>query len=123
MIVHSKQIKGQGRGHMIGFPTINLALPEDLVLDFGIYAAWVVVDGKTYKGALHYGAVPTFDQKEKTMEVHLLDITDDTAPDTFDNVIEIDIVEHLRDVKNFTDIEDLMNQIARDIEQVRLILK
>lgn len=123
MLLSSKQIRGQGRGHKVGFPTINLVVPEDLSIDEGIYAVWVVIDGRTYKGALHYGAIPTFQLKDKTMEVHLIDITDDTVPVTEDKVIEIDVVERLRGVRKFDDAESLAIQIAIDIKNVNAILK
>ena len=123
MLLSSKQIRGQGRGHKVGFPTINLVVPEDLSLDEGIYAVWVVTDGRTYKGALHYGAIPTFQLKDKTMEVHLIDITDDTVPVTEDKVIEIDVVERIRGVRKFDDAESLAIQIAIDIKNVNDILK
>jgi riboflavin kinase / FMN adenylyltransferase len=123
MIFHSRQIKGQGRGHSLGFPTINLEIPPELVLDEGVYAVWVVIGPTTYKGAFHYGSIPTFDQSEKSMEVYLLDVSDETAPTTENILIEIDIVEYLREVKSFADPEDLMNQIARDIQKVNEILK
>jgi riboflavin kinase/FMN adenylyltransferase len=123
MLLHSKQIKGQGRGSALGFPTINLSIPEDLILDDGIYAAWVVINNKTYKGALHFGPVPTFDQEEKSMEVYLVDVTDETVPDTTDILIEVDTVERLRDIQDFAESDDLIAQIAIDVEKVNTILK
>ncbi len=123
MLFSSKQIKGQGRGHKVGFPTVNLVIPEDLVLDDGIYAVWVVIDSRTYKGALHYGSIPTFNQIDKTLEVHILDMTDDSMPDTIDTPIEIDVVERLREVRKFDDVESLAIQIANDVKNVNTILK
>jgi riboflavin kinase/FMN adenylyltransferase len=123
MIFKSRQIVGKGRGKGIGYPTINLVIPTDLVIDDGVYAAWIVINEITYKGALHYGAIPTFDQKEKTLEVYLLDITDDTIPPTHDIDINIDIVKHLRDIERFDNSDELVEQIAKDVEQVRDILQ
>ncbi len=123
MLYYSKQIKGIGRGHKIGFPTINLEIPNDMHIDDGIYATWVVISNITYKGALHYGPIPTFNQKSKTLEVYLLDITDENAPDTKDKIIEIDIVEKLRNIMHFDTAKELALQIDQDVEKVRLILK
>ncbi len=123
MLFSSKQIRGQGRGHKVGFPTINLVVPDDLSIDEGIYAVWVVIDGRTYKGALHYGAIPTFQLKDKSMEVHLIDITDDTVPVTEGKAIEIDVVEFIRGVVKFDDSESLAMQIAMDIKNINSILK
>lgn len=123
MIFQSKQVRGKGRGVTLGFPTINLEIPSDLILDDGIYAAWVVIGNKTYKGALHYGPVPTFGEHDKTIEVYLLDVTDENVPDTKDAAIEIDTVERLRGVKEFAESDDLIAQIADDVEKVNTILK
>lgn len=125
MIIKSKQIKGMGRGHKIGFPTINLAtdFPEIVSLEEGVYATWVDINGKTYRGAMHYGSIPTFDQTQKTLEVHLIDVTDEDAPDTNDITIELDIVDHLRDIEKFSNIEDLAYAINQDVKRVREILK
>ncbi len=127
MLFKLKQIKGAGRGHQIGFPTINLAIPSNIILDEGIYATWVTIGGHTYKGALHYGPIPTFDLKEKTMEIHLIGITDEDVPVTKDKdkdiEIEIDIVDRLRSVKKFENTEELVLQIDQDIKNVNFILE
>lgn len=122
MIFKTQQIKGQGRGHQIGFPTINLEIPSDLVLDEGVYASWVTINDVPYKGALHYGAIPTFDQEDRSIEVFLLDETDETVPETHGVVIEVDIVEYIREVKKFSDSFILSDQIAKDVSRVRSIL-
>lgn len=123
MVFQSKHIHGMGRGKEIGFPTMNLTVPEDLQIDEGIYAAWIIINDKPYKGALHYGAIPTFNEIKATLEVYLLDVTDETMPNTEGAIIEIDIVQRLRDVKRFLEVGDLAEQIERDVERVRLMLK
>jgi riboflavin kinase/FMN adenylyltransferase len=122
MIFQARHIKGHARGRRIGFPTINLTIPDDLVLDDGIYAVWVTIGPSVYKGALHYGPTPTFQQKEKTMEVYLLDITDDTFPDTNNVAIEINVIERLRTIMSFDRVDDLTHQIALDVKKVRSVL-
>lgn len=123
MLFQSKQIRGVGRGRKIGFPTINLDVPNSFDLDEGVYAAWVVVGDATYKGALHFGSIPTFNEKSKTLEVHLIDVTDDNVPETRGLFIEIDVVEKLRDIKNFETALDLAMAIAEDVKNVKNILK
>ncbi|MEK7586040.1 MAG: riboflavin kinase [Patescibacteria group bacterium] len=123
MLFQARQIKGIGRGHKIGFPTINLLIPEGFHIDEGIYAVWVVIDNLTYKGALHYGPIPTFDLKDKTLEVHLIDVTDGDAPETFGKEIEIDVVERIRDIRYFDTALELATAISEDVQKVKLILK
>ena len=106
----------------MGYPTVNLVIPDDLVLEDGVYAAWVEIDSRTYKGALHYGPIPTFNQKDHTLEVHLLDVTDESFPDTTHEDIVVDIVEFLRAIERFATTDELVEQIARDVEKTRSIL-
>jgi riboflavin kinase / FMN adenylyltransferase len=122
MIFKSRQIKGAGRGKGMGYPTVNLIIPSDLVLDYGVHAAWVEIADRIYKGALHYGPTPTFNQKEETLEVYLLDVTDDNFPHTEGEEISVDIVEYLREIQLFSDADILVEQIGRDVERVRTIL-
>ncbi len=112
-----------GRGKEIGFPTINMQVPIDFDMEPGVYASWVTIDNRVYKGALHYGPIPTFNQNNNSLEVHLIDISDENVPDSFGKDIEIDIVEYIRDVKKFFEVGDLNEAIARDIERVKIILK
>lgn len=123
MIIQTKHIKGKGRGRELGFPTMNFTVPDDMHIDDGVYAAWIIVDGKPYKGALHYGSTPTFGETGMALEAFLLDITDETFPDTAGKVIELDIVEKIRDIKRFIDPADLSEAIARDVEKIGIILK
>lgn len=123
MVFQSKHIGGLGRGKDMGFPTMNLTVPEDFILDDGIYAAWVIINDKPFKGALHYGAIPTFNISKPSLEVYLLDVTDETMPNTDGATIEVDIVQKLRDIKRFLELGDLAEQIERDVEKVRSILK
>jgi riboflavin kinase/FMN adenylyltransferase len=98
-------------------------VPDDFHLDEGIYAVWVVIEGKTFKGALHYGSIPTFNLKDKTMEVHLIDVTDANVPETKDKVIEIDVVEYIREVRKFDDAGALAVQIGLDVRNINSLLK
>lgn len=116
----SKQVRGAGRGHRIGFPTINLIVPENLEMDDGIYAVRVKILSTNYIGALHYGPIPTFDEVNKTMEVYLLDVDDASIPDVADNEVEIEVVKFLRKIKKFEGIIDLAKQIELDVNNTRL---
>lgn len=124
MFIKTRQIKGEGRGKDLGFPTINMIVPEDIGLDEGIYAGWFVVDGeRPYKSAIHFGPVPAFNKSEITLEAHLIDVTDDNVPNVYDKEIELDLVEKIRDIDNFYDIEDLVIQITKDVNKARNMLK
>ncbi len=128
MKIISHQIEGKGRGKLIGYPTINLEIPEEFTLKEGIWAVWVVIRGlpaqagKKYQGALHFGPVPTFDEEAKSLEVFLLDTSEGDLAGIEKEDIELVPVARLRDVLNFDTTEALTAQIARDVEDTRRVL-
>ncbi|MCD4761210.1 riboflavin kinase, partial [bacterium] len=61
-------ISGAGRGKRIGFPTLNFVVPKRLEHSYGIYCGWVIVEGNKYKAAFHYGPIPTFAEKQQSLE-------------------------------------------------------
>lgn len=121
MKFNSTQVKGRGRGRLLGYPTINLEIPKNFQLKDGIYAVKVFIEGQEFAGALHFGPIPTFNENEKTLEVFLI-IKPESLPETENKDIEIEIVKFLRDVLNFPNQEDLIKQIGEDVLKTRLIL-
>lgn len=125
MKFESTQIKGKGRGKPIGFPTINLKIPYDFELKDGIYAAKVIIENKIFVGALHYGPVPTFSEQEKSLEVYLIEVTDDDLisyglENLFDEkIIKVEIIKYLRQVIKFESKEELVRQINNDVNLIK----
>ncbi len=120
MKYRTKQIKGKGRGKLLGYPTINLEIPSDFREEEGIYASWVTINGQKYKGALHFGPVPTFNEKEKSLEVFLIDGKKEDLTNI--NEIELKLVIKIRDILSFQNIGELADQIAKDVEEIKRIL-
>lgn len=110
---------GAGRGTGLGFPTANIETEKELLTPPGIYAAFVMVDGKRYMGALNIGAKPTFGDYTSTFEVFLLDF----AGDLRGKKINVLFVEKMRDIVKFDSPESLKRQIETDVKQARQILK
>lgn len=119
---------GAQRGRLLGFPTANL-IPEahKLLPANGVYAVRVstndpISDGVTasrvYNGVVNIGVRPTFNGKERIVEVHLLDV----QPDLYDKRITIDFIARLRDEQRFATIDALKSQIATDVQQARQVL-
>ncbi len=119
---------GTQRGKLLGFPTANI-LPEShkLLPADGVYAVRVSINdpisdaassSPVYNGVVNIGIRPTFDEKERIVEVHLLDV----QPDLYDKRITIDFIARLRSEQRFANIEALKSQIATDVQQARQIL-
>ncbi len=121
MLFSSFQIKGKGRGRKLGVPTINLQIPPEFKLEEGIYAAWVFIDGESYRGALHFGPVPVFNELRRSLEVHLLDVLE--LPQTMDQRIKVRVVQKIREIQNFPSPEAMIERIQKDIEEALKILK
>ncbi len=117
-----KVVSGKGRGKNLGFPTINLNLPENLSLDYGVYATRVVLKGKSYNAAMHFGVAKTFGENEVSIEVHLLDfflgevVSDQSI---LGESVHVQVYKKNRNVQKFESPEALKNQIALDICAVR----
>lgn len=119
----SSQIKGKGRGKFLGYPTINLKQPVDFELEDGIYAAWVVIDNITFRGAMHWGPIPTFeDDGAKSLEIFLLGLEGQDLSQTDLSSVQVTVVKKVRDIIQFASVNDLTSQIAQDVRVVRSIL-
>lgn len=112
-------VPGARRGRQLGFPTANLQVrPEQAVPANGVYAVYAVLGRERYPGVANVGVRPSFDNGEHLVEVHILDFNQDIYG--VDLVAEF--VERLRDERRFNDVDELITQIDRDIEQARHIL-
>ncbi len=113
-------VKGHGRGRSLGYPTANLVVsPGVVVPGNGIYAVAAHVSGQRLAGAMHVGPLPTFGVTERRLEVFLFDY----AGDLTGQVIGVDCVERLRDVRRFDSSDHLAAQIRADVEAARAILR
>ena len=124
MQFESYHIKGKGRGKPMGYPTINLIIPDNFELKDGIYAAKVKIGNSTFKGALHYGPVPTFNEEKKSLEVYLIEITNKDLESyelaNLDEItIKVEIIQYLREIIKFKQVEDLVKQIGEDVKIIK----
>ena len=110
-------VRGEGRGRDLGFPTANLHVGngDKLIPPQGIYAVRAVLRGGTYKGALHLGPRPTFQGSPPSIELHVLDFD----RDLYGEEVRVDFVEYLREIRPFTTVEALVDQIRDDVEAAR----
>lgn len=116
----SQPIKGRGRGKRIGVPTINLEIPDNFPLEEGIYAAIVWMNEKEFMGALHFGPIPVFNEVAQSLEINLLDVSDQNL--LVPNEVSVEVKQKIRDIRNFDNTQDLVRQIENDIKKIRQIL-
>lgn len=110
--VEGTVIGGDRRGGTLGFPTANLAVdPDVLVAGFGIYAGAV---GER-RAAISIGVNPHYGGTERRVEAYLLDWTGDLYGDR----IVVELWRRLRAERAFESEAELVDQIARDVEETR----
>lgn len=107
-------------GRSIGFPTANMARDCEgyLPLD-GVYAGWLVVDEHRYPAAHSVGINETFQAVPRLVESHILDRDD---VDLYDKVVTLEFVDFIRPAAKFNGVEDLVEEINRDLVKIRVVL-
>jgi len=117
--VGGRVIHGHHRGRLLGFPTANLRLVDELVPKVGVYAVRAHIDGQAYDGVANIGFNPTFNDGKLSVEVHCFDFD----RDIYDRDIKVDFIARIRDERKFSGPDELVAQIRSDSEQAREILK
>nr|WP_218851944.1 bifunctional riboflavin kinase/FAD synthetase [Nocardioides panaciterrulae] len=116
-------VKGDQRGRELGYPTANVptgtqtAAPAD-----GVYAGWLRRrdTDEVFPAAISVGTNPTFaGQRERRVESYVLDRTD---LDLYGVEVEVSFVERLRGMTAFSSVEELVEQMALDVERARAVL-
>ncbi len=108
---------GQQIGRTLGFPTINLPLPEDMIVPKkGVYAATVTHNEHTYQGVCNIGRHPTVGSLTTPLaETHILDFDGHLYGQT----VGLQLIHFLREECRFDSLEQLKAAIADDIAHTR----
>jgi riboflavin kinase / FMN adenylyltransferase len=104
-------VEGDRRGRTLGMPTANL-VPDDAYVcpGHGVYAAWA----GGHPAAVNVGVRPTFDTgRGLLVEAHLIDF----EGDLYGRTLRIAFVERMRGEKRFETVDELVEQMNRDVEQ------
>jgi riboflavin kinase/FMN adenylyltransferase len=105
-------VEGDRRGRGLGFPTANLQLAAGLVVPpNGIYAGSTL--GK--RAAVSIGVNPHYGAPERRIEAYLLDFDGDLYGET----LRVELWRFLREEAAFADERGLVEQIGRDVADVR----
>lgn len=109
-------VKGKEVGKVLGFPTANLEIFENMTrLKPGVYITISEIDGVEYKSATNVGFNPTFDQDVFNIETFILDFD----ADIYGKYLTVKFIKRLRDELKFDSLDNLMKQIADDVEKTK----
>lgn len=116
----SRVIHGKKLGRKLGVPTINLSLGRNKPALWGIYTAYIYIDNKRYNAVASIGKNPTVsDLDTYKLEGHLLDVD----LDLYGKIATIEILGFIRDELKFNDIDSLIRQMQKDLQQARAYFK
>lgn len=112
-LLEGEVVSGDRRGRTLGFPTANIVPDDDFVFPgHGVYAAFA--DGKP--AAVNVGVRPTFETGRGVLiETYVID--DDV--DLYGHTLRVAFIARLRGEKRFADVEELVAQMRRDVENAR----
>ncbi|MFQ6031753.1 MAG: riboflavin biosynthesis protein RibF [Candidatus Zixiibacteriota bacterium] len=114
--IWGKATKGQGRGKILDYPTLNLKSPPSKLLPKdGVYSAKVQIQDKEYFGMLHIGTKPTFGDSARSIEVHLLDV----ELSQIDSKVCLFVESWIREVRNFDTPSLLKDQLKVDEKKIK----
>lgn len=106
------------RGRKFGCPTINVHVDKKLKIKNGVYATILEYNGKKYASVTNVGTKPTFNDDNFTVETHVLNFNSEVYGET----VKISFLKYLREIKKFSDENELKSQIKRDAEIALKIL-
>ena len=116
-----KVVKGKQNGSKIGFPTANIQIENKwkLIPNDGVYAVMVEHNYKKYSAMMNIGYNPTFDSKQRTLEVHILDFNQDI----YGEELRVEFVKRIREEKKFHSEQELKDTLKIDENKIRNLLK
>ena len=107
---------GNGIGRQIGFPTANIRIQSNKLLPMsGVYSAQALVDGKSIVAIVNVGNNPTVGNDKISVESHLIDF----YGDLYSKEVVVNFDLFIRSEKKFASLNELQEQIAKDLLQLK----
>ncbi|MCA9810776.1 MAG: riboflavin kinase, partial [Candidatus Dadabacteria bacterium] len=110
--------EGEKRGRQIGYPTANLETDWEILPKEGVYATRASVDGVKHDSITNIGYRPTFGDSKLLIETHIFDF----SGNIYNKRLAVEFVRRIRDERRFESVDALVEQIGKDVEQVKQAL-
>ncbi len=119
LLGHSYELRGKvelgaGRGHDLGFPTANVAVPAKLLPKDGVYSATARHDGRDYAALVSIGTNPTFNGEHHTIEAWMRDF----HQTIYGEELALRDLRFVRDQQRFASVEELLARMHDDLDAV-----
>ena len=110
--VLGKVVRGEGLGKKLGFPTVNVETGKKLWIKRGVYVVKMQVRGNVFEGVANYGTAPTVSRNKFLLEVH---VPGKNVEVKEGEEVAVEFLKFLRKEKKFSSLEDLKEQLRRDV--------
>ncbi|WP_439571824.1 bifunctional riboflavin kinase/FAD synthetase [Sphingomonas sp.] len=111
---------GAKLGRQLGYPTANIRLGSYLRPRYGVYAVRArLADGRIVEGVANFGIRPMIDPPEELLEPYFFDF----SGDLYGQMVEVQLIDFLRDEAKYDGLDALKAQIARDCDAAREALR
>jgi len=115
--IEGRIVRGDRRGHTIGFPTANLHPQNRVMPKNGVYVTATLIDDKWRRSITNVGVRPTFGKDlDPSVETYVLN----WDGDLYGNVLRVRFLHRVRDEKKFNSIDELITQIKRDVQRAEI---
>ena len=120
--ISGRVVHGDKLGRDIGFPTANIQLKHNRPPLMGIFAVELYgLNGSPLPGVASLGRRPTVKSPDAVpvLEVHLFDF----KAEIYGRRVRVDFLHKLRDEAKYPDLDTLVAQIRRDVDNAKHFLK
>jgi len=117
----AKVVRGAGRGRTLGYPTANLAVPEEKLVPRGVFAVRVTLSSGVEKGGMaNVGVRPTLavHDARPTVEAHLFNFKGSLVGKT----LRVSLVKKIREERRFPSLSHLSRRLGLDASAARAAL-
>jgi len=112
-IISATVLKGKNLGTKLGFPTINVFYGGE---SRGVFAGKVLIGDTWLPAAINVGVRPTVDKEINLCEAHILNWHENLM---VGSKIQISLDKKIRETKKFNNLEELKDQISKDVVFVK----
>ena len=105
-------VHGNNIGKTISFPTANIKIdaPYKLIPKNGVYIVKTTIDNQITFGMMNIGYNPTFNGKQKSIEIHFINFN----KNIYDKTLTIEMILRIRNEIKFNTVDDLKKQLEQD---------
>lgn len=119
IVLKGEVVHGKALGRTVGMPTANLRVEGLELPEAGVYATRIKIGEKKYGSVTNVGRRPSVDdEKHITVESFIMDF----QKEIYGEQIELEFIKYLRPIQKFENLEQVSNQVKKDIEHAKLYL-